>query len=79
MLVLSRKIGESVLISPLDNLDPAMTVKELFSKGPITITIRSIARQVRIGFDAPQNLRILRDELVKLIQPSTSHDERSDG
>jgi sRNA-binding carbon storage regulator CsrA len=65
MLMLTRKIGESILIYPSDNLDPSMTVKELFIKGPITVTVCSTSHQVRIGIDAPSLLRILRDELIR--------------
>jgi carbon storage regulator len=47
MLVLSRKIGESILID-----------------GGIRITIVGIQRnQVRLGFEAPDQIRILREEL----------------
>ena len=38
MLVLTRKEGESILIYPADNIDPDMTIRELFSK-PIKIRL----------------------------------------
>jgi carbon storage regulator len=48
MLVLSRKPGEKVVIS-----------------GDITVTVVSvIANKVRIGIDAPDQVRILRAELL---------------
>jgi sRNA-binding carbon storage regulator CsrA len=73
MLMLTRKIGESVLIFPSDNLDPSMTVKELFIKGPITVTVCSTSNQVRLGIDAPSFLRILRNELVRLSLPKVEN------
>jgi carbon storage regulator len=48
MLVLSRKLGEKVQIG-----------------GTITLTILGIERgHVRIGIDAPDQVRILRSELI---------------
>lgn len=39
MLVLTRKEGEAIFIYPADHIDDAMTVKELFSHGPIKVSI----------------------------------------
>jgi carbon storage regulator CsrA len=48
MLVLSRKINEAIVID-----------------GSIRITMTSISnRQVRLGIDAPPDVRILREELL---------------
>jgi len=66
MLMLTRKIGESIVIFPSGDLDSSMTVKDLFIKGPITVTVCSSSHQVRLGIDAPSSLRILRNELVRL-------------
>jgi carbon storage regulator len=50
MLVLSRKIDESIIIG-----------------GSIRITIISIrGRQVRISIDAPEDITIIRDELLRV-------------
>ncbi len=65
MLVLSRKLGEAIVISPGIEVDNSMTVAELFSEGPIKIEIRQTkGRQVKLGFDAPRSLSIKRYELV---------------
>lgn len=63
MLVLTRKEDESLLIFPSDEIDPDMTVTELFNGGPIRITINKISSQVQIGIEAPQGLTVLREEL----------------
>ena len=62
MLKLARNDGESVVISLRDGIDPAMTVAELFSGGPITITVRG--RRTMLVIEAPDQLHILREELV---------------
>lgn len=66
MLKLTRTPGESIYILPDDNHDPAMTVAELFSDGPIRIQYTALhsASQVTIGISAPPILKILRDELI---------------
>jgi carbon storage regulator len=52
MLVLLRKPGEKIVIN-----------------GEMTITILEVTKgQVRIGFDAPRNYQILRQELADEIQ-----------
>jgi carbon storage regulator len=49
MLVLSRKLGEKVVIG-----------------GGITLTVVEVRRdRVRLGFDAPEQVRILRAELAR--------------
>lgn len=47
MLVLSRKMGESIVIPEFD----------------VEITIVRIGKQVRIGIKAPTNVKVLRKEL----------------
>ena len=66
MLLLTRKEGEDILIFPAPDLNPEMTVAELFKDGPITIRLSHISRtQTRIGIDAPMALQIVRPELLK--------------
>jgi sRNA-binding carbon storage regulator CsrA len=65
MLVLTRKEGEAILIYPADHISDAMTVKELFSHGPIRININKLVGTVRIGIDASLDLVVLRNELEK--------------
>jgi len=62
MLCLNRRAGQKIYIFP-DDLPPDMTVAELFSEGKITLEILAIeADQVRVGIDAPNALKVLRDD-----------------
>ncbi|TWU12026.1 Carbon storage regulator [Symmachiella macrocystis] len=65
MLVLSRKTGERILIGD----DVAITV------------IRVGPNAVRLGFDAPKHMNIVREELCVEIESSDSFDStpRTDG
>lgn len=64
MLVLTRRPGEALLIRPDKNLDPSMTVTELFKDGPILVSIQDIKpNQVRIGIEASRAFAVVRDEL----------------
>ena len=63
MLVLARKEGESFLIQPADDINPDMTVQELFSQ-PVEFLITQIkGGQVRVGIKAPRVLVVIRKEL----------------
>ena len=63
MLVLARKEGESLIIQPADDINPDMTVQELFSQ-PIEVLITQIKGcQVRVGIKAPRALVVTREEL----------------
>lgn len=55
MLVLNRKVGEKIFIGP----DIVITL------------VRSTGKQARIGIDAPEHLRISRDD--------TKHDPHQQG
>ena len=64
MLILTRKAGQKIVISPSWDLDLDTTIREVFSAGPITLMINRVQRgQVRLGFEAPPNMLILRGEL----------------
>ena len=64
MLVLERKSGESVIIYPNENIQPEMTVGELFSNGPIRVAVKCRDQAaVKLAIDAPYNMKILRMEL----------------
>jgi len=66
MLFLTRRPGESFQISLSENVDPNMTVAELFADGPIQIAILGVkGNQVRVGTEASDRLTILREELVE--------------
>ncbi len=61
MLVLSRRFAESISISPGDDIDPNMTLKELFAAGPIEITVLGSGNnRVKMGVKAPGELSIWR-------------------
>lgn len=65
MLVLTRRVGESIFIYPSETLHPDMTVRELFEQGPIRITLTRInGSQSRIGIVAPETLAIAREEVI---------------
>jgi sRNA-binding carbon storage regulator CsrA len=60
MLTLTRKESESILIHPSENLDPAMTVAELFSTGPIRVVVAETNQSdVQIGIDLPGSLCVI--------------------
>lgn len=63
MLVVSRRSDESILIKLADGVDGSLTLKDLFSKGPIEITLLGgNGRRVKMGIDAPPELSIRRKD-----------------
>ncbi len=65
MLVLTRRMGESVYIFPSDDLDPDTTIADLFRDGPIKITLTRVnGNQSRLGIVAPGTLTIAREEVI---------------
>ena len=61
MLIVSRRDAESIEIRPGDDIDPSMTLADLFSAGPIEITIFcSGGNRVKMGVQAPHQLSIWR-------------------
>lgn len=63
MLIVSRRDTESILIRPGDDIDPEMTLADLFSNGPIEITIFSPdGHRVKMGVQAPRQLSIWRKD-----------------
>lgn len=61
MLIVSRKDAESIEIRPGDDIDPNMTLGDLFRGGPIEITIfSSNNNRVKMGVQAPEQLCIWR-------------------
>lgn len=70
MLVLTRKPGQKFRILPGKGIDPNLTVRELFEKGPIEIIVTQIqGMQVKLGITAPREVLVLRDELVDAPPP----------
>lgn len=63
MLVVSRRADESILLNMADGVDETLTLRELFARGPIEITLISgNGRRVKMGIDAPPELSIRRKE-----------------
>lgn len=63
MITLSRKESESILIHPSEDLDPAMTVAELFANGPIRVIVTAANRgHAQIGIEVPGKLRVIQTE-----------------
>jgi len=61
MLIVSRRDDESILIRPDEGIDMGMTLADLFSNGPIEITIfSSNGTRVKMGVQAPDALSIWR-------------------
>lgn len=68
MLIISRKDAESILIQPADDVDPGMTLADLFSAGPIEITVFSAgSNRVKMGVQAPDQLSIWRKDAPKSV------------
>ena len=67
MLVITRRAGEAFYIYPTQDINPSLTVGELFANGPIKIALlESIKRnQTRVGIEAPDAITILREELYE--------------
>lgn len=69
MLVITRNRGESLTIEPSPDLNPNMTVGELFAKGPINVVVLGVHGRglgsVKLGIEADSRLLILRGELRK--------------
>ncbi len=65
MLILSRREGEELFFGLAADVDPKMTVAELFADGPIRIVFEDFpSNKVRLAIDAPDGIEILRGELV---------------
>lgn len=61
MLIVSRRDAESILIRPGEGIDPQTTLADLFSNGPIEITVFSTGgSRVKMGVQAPEQLSIWR-------------------
>jgi len=61
VLVLSRRLQESIVIQLSDGANAGMTMAELFADGPIQITLLGgTGRRAKIGITAPEHLAIRR-------------------
>jgi len=63
MLIIKRKGDEAITIEPMDGVDQLQTVGELFSQGPIEITVFDVGKNVvKVAIDAPPQLKIWRGQ-----------------
>jgi sRNA-binding carbon storage regulator CsrA len=63
MLVVTRKENESIKIEPVEGVDPALTLREVFAHGPIVLKLTHVGqRRVRIVVEAPSALKVMRNE-----------------
>ena len=61
MLVISRKENESITLEPAEGLDPSLTLREVFGRGPIVFRVIHVgSRRVQLLIKAPDQLRIWR-------------------
>jgi sRNA-binding carbon storage regulator CsrA len=61
MLVVSRRTDEAIEIELADGANGDLTLKDLFAKGPIEITLLGgNGRRVKVGIAAPPELSIRR-------------------
>ena len=66
MLSLTRHENESLFIQLSKDVNPNMTVADLFKDGPIEINVSDIRKtQVKIGIHAPLELNIIREEAIR--------------
>jgi len=64
MLVLTRRVGESLRIYLGEDVDPNTPVGDLFADGPLEImVVRFTGNQVKIGIAARPEFVVLRSEL----------------
>ena len=65
MLIIARREGETLELSLSPDIDPATPVGEVLGNHPIRIQVDEMrSNQVALAIDAPQAIRVLRDELI---------------
>ncbi|MHB1951587.1 MAG: carbon storage regulator [Acidiferrobacteraceae bacterium] len=69
MLVLTRRVGESLRIYLDERIDHSTPVGELFADGPIEVmVVRCSGSQVKIGVAARSEFIVLRSELDRKVE-----------
>ncbi len=75
MLTITRRVGETIHIFPAEDLDPNMTVGELFGDREIVIRIGPVSgSRVRLSVTAPRQLKIWRGDGSADCNPEQSED-----
>ena len=65
MLILERKLEESVFLGLGPNVDRDMTLGELFENGAIEIKVTKIeGAKIKLAIEAPEPISIIRAELL---------------
>lgn len=63
-LLLTRRVGQSIVINVAPGADPEQALHQLLRDG-ITVEINRVEHgNVRVSIDAPRTIQILRDELI---------------
>ena len=63
MLIIKRRIDESITIQPRDGIDASQTIDELFASGAIEIRLLEVrSNKVTIAIEAPPELKIWRGQ-----------------
>ncbi|WP_041769478.1 carbon storage regulator [Ectopseudomonas mendocina] len=63
-LILTRRVGQSIVINVAPGADPEQALHQLLRDG-ITVEINGVKHgNVRVSIDAPRTIQILRDELI---------------
>jgi len=63
-LIISRRPGESFRLRLDDKGDPARLLQSLTGDGIEVHVVGLVGRQIRLSFDAPRDLNIVRSELL---------------
>jgi len=73
MLILTRRVGQRIIIDLDETVDPNTPAGELFAGGPVQIVVTQVqGAQVKLGITAHPHLSILRDELFHHPEKKTS-------
>jgi sRNA-binding carbon storage regulator CsrA len=65
MLILTRRLGQRVIIDLDEAVDPNTPAGVLFADGPMEIVVTQIqGAQIKLGISAHAHLSILRNELL---------------
>ena len=70
MLIIRRKAKDTITIVPFADIDPSLSVGELFEDGQIEITMLEISpKSVKVSISAPPSLKIWRGKVCRVEHP----------